>query len=167
MHNHQLLLIRLECEFDEKEGGISLTTDNILHYLGIIEERTMDIISNYQRMTKMSNSEKTNISSYDTAFGKNQPLGMSPGLDALIGAEPVSVNPPRLLDYSSDESGDDGVDSSLKPLHRSDINYSKIASRALTSVGASSRGNRKTINGRRGSLMFQRSSMLSSTREVV
>ncbi|KAL7531649.1 hypothetical protein ACHAXR_004153 [Thalassiosira sp. AJA248-18] len=158
----KLLLIRLDCKFDEEEGGgISITTDNILHYLGIIEERTLEIISNYQRMKEMSDKQPT---IKETSFG-NDLLPM--GLGAFLGAaEPVSVNPPRLLDYSSDESGDEGMDSSLKPLHRSDINYSKIASRAPPP--SMRRGNRKTITGRRGSQIFQgRSSMFSSTREIV
>ena len=119
----QLLLIRLDCKFSENEGGVSLTTDNILHYLGIIEERTIEIVSSYQRMQEMSDNKHA-------TFGKDLSFDMHPGLDSMLGAEPVSVNPPRLLDYSSDESGDDGVDSSLKPLHRSEINYSRIASRA-------------------------------------
>ena len=58
------------------------------------------------------------------------PPEKSIGGGAAIGeaAAPISINVPPLLDYSSDESGDEGVDSSLKPLHRSDINYTKIAS---------------------------------------
>jgi hypothetical protein len=159
----QLLLIRLDCNVDKEEGDISVTTDNILHFLGAIEERTMDIISNYQRVKKMSDSARANSASGGKAFGKVQPLGQC---CALVEAEPVFVNPPRLLDYSSDESGDEGAEASLRPLHRSDINYAKIAARS-SNVGVSSRGNRKTINGRRGSLMFQpggRRSTLSSTR---
>ena len=58
------------------------------------------------------------------------PPEKSTGGGAAIGgaAAPISINAPRLLDYSSDESGDEGVDSSLKPLHRSDMNYTKIVS---------------------------------------
>lgn len=139
-----------------------MTTDNILHYLGIIEERTLEIISNYHRMKEMADKENECKKS---PFANDLPMD----LNAFIGAvEPVSVNPPRLLDYSSDEDeGEDGMDSSLRPLHRSDINYSKIASRASIGTG---RANRKTmVKGRRGSqMMFHpRTSMLSTTREVV
>lgn len=158
-----MVLIRLDCKFDEEEGGLSLTTDNVLHYLGIIEERTMNIMSNYQRMKEMEN-EGANSSSRKPVFGKDVPLGKCPGIDAMMGAEPVSVNPPRLLDYSSDESGDDGADASLRPLHRSEIKYSKIASRA-PSVGTNLRS-RKTISitSKRASQKFP-SRALSSTRE--
>lgn len=130
----------------------------------MIEERTMDIISNYQRSKKMSDDEQAKTPNCVTAFGKVQPLG--PSFGALLDPEPVCVNPPRLLDYSSEESGDEGAEASLRPLHRSDINYAKIAARSLTV--AASRG-RKTINGRTGSQIFPtrgRSSTLASARET-
>lgn len=153
----KLLLIRLDCKFDEEEGGVSLTTDNILRYLGIIEERAMEIISGHHRMKEKAADNNT--------ADETLPLG----LDAFLGAssEPVSVNPPRLLDYSTDdESGDDG--SVVRPQHRASMNYSKIASRA-SSVGTGGRGNRKTmVRGSRRTSLFQggRTSMFS-TREVV
>ncbi len=126
LHSIQLLLIRLNCKFDEE-----LTTDNILHYLGIIEERALEIISNYLRAKEMSNGlDRSNSSSGDILSSEKS-----------TGAAPISVSAPRLLDYSSDESGDEGGESSLKPLHRSDMNYSKIASIIPK---------RKTMNGKRG-----------------
>lgn len=151
----------MDCKFDDEEGGggVSFTTDNILHYLGVIEERTLEIIANYQRIMEVSDKEQ---SKKERVFANNE---LPMGLDAFIGAaEPVSVNPPRLLDYSSDESGDDEArDFSLKPLHRSDINYSTIASRAPPQ--GTGRPKRKTVvRGRRGS-MFQLKP--SSTREIV
>ena len=60
----------------------------------------------------------------------------------------VSMNPPRLLEYSSDESADDidDADSSLpKPVHRQDINYSKLVSRASVV-----KARRTALTGRRG-----------------
>jgi hypothetical protein len=129
----QLLLARLDFKFDDEEGGSTITTDNILHYLGVIEEKASEILSKYQRMTGVSQSKSLES---DTVGNRDQG-----------GAGPISVNPPQLLDCSSDESGDEGGESILKPLHRSDINYSKIAS-ALSK--------RKTISSRRrGSTIFQ------------
>jgi hypothetical protein len=131
----QLLLIRLSCKFDEE-----LTTDNILHYLGIIEERALEIISNYLRTRELSSGDRASCSS-----GGNIPSEKFTGGGVAIGgaAAPISVNAPRLLDYSSDESGDEGVNFSLKPLHRSDMNYTKIASILPK---------KKAIPGRRGSV---------------
>ena len=165
----QMLLIRLDCKFEEEEGGgISLTTDNILHYLGIIEERTLEIISSYERVKKTGNSDhqQTNNSN---SFGKDLPLSTyhGSGLEARpIGGgsteQALMVNPPRLLDYSSDdESADEGGESSLRPLKRAEMNYNKIKERA-TAFGALPK--RRTTT-RRGSTFVSsrgRSSMMIS-----
>ena len=166
----QMLLIRLDCKFEEEEGGgISLTTDNILHYLGIIEERTLEIISSYERVKKTGNSDhqQTNNSN---SFGKDLPLSTTyhgSGLEARpIGGgsteQALMVNPPRLLDYSSDdESADEGGESSLRPLKREEMNYNKIKERA-TAFGALPK--RRTMT-RRGSTFVSsrgRSSMMIS-----
>ena len=146
-----MLLIRLDCKFEEEEGGgVSLTTDNILHYLGIIEERTNEIISKYQNMKKRSNSKEA-----------DEGLGARPIGGTTSGAPRVFV--PRLLDFhSSDDESCDQDTSSLMPVHRSEINYNKIAKRA-SAIGSMPR--RKTM-GRRGSSMFVpnrgRSTMMSS-----
>ncbi|KAL9182288.1 hypothetical protein ACHAXT_012940 [Thalassiosira profunda] len=161
----KLLLIRLDCKFDDGEGGVSLTTDNILHWLGIIEERTLEILSNYQRLPE--SSEDASNSRAGSSFAKNLPLG----LDAFVGAaEKVSVNPPPLLDDTSVESGDEGESRSIVPVHRASINYSKIAGHAGLLP-------RRTVRGRRSSLfqtggsrgMNQRASLFvrPSSRESV
>ena len=147
-----MLLIRLDCKFEEEEGGgVSLTTDNILHYLGVIEERTNEIISKYQNMKKKSNSKEV-----DEGL-RARPIG-----GATSGAPRVFV--PRLLDFhSSDDESCDQDTSSLMPVHRSEINYNKIAKRA-SAIG--SMPNRRKTMGRRGSSMFVpnrgRSTMMSS-----
>ena len=145
-----MLLIRLDCKFEEEEGGgVSLTTDNILHYLGIIEERTNEIISKYQNMKKRSNSKEA-----DEGLGA-RPIGGTTSISRVF--------VPRLLDFhSSDDESCDQDTSSLMPVHRSEINYNKIAKRA-SAIGSMPR--RKTM-GRRGSSMFVpnrgRSTMMSS-----
>jgi hypothetical protein len=131
-----LLLIRLDCQPSEEEGEPSITTDNVLHYLGLVEERAIDIVSNYNRLQALSD----NAHKKRTSFNDNG------------GSRRVSINPPRLLDYSSDENSDDEDDASSclpKPVHRQDMNYSKLASRA-----SMAKPRRKTFTGRRGSLIF-------------
>lgn len=123
----------MDVQFDDEDGGSTITTDNILHYLGIIEEKASGIISKYQRMVNISGSK-----SHGNEIIGIREQGVAP---------PISVNPPQLLDCSSDESGgEEGGESTLKPLYRSDIKYSKIAS---------SLSKRKTISRRRGSTIFQ------------
>jgi hypothetical protein len=107
----------------------------VLHYLGLVEERAIDIVSNYNRLQAMTDSANNKMSFSDQN-----------------GSRRLSINPPRLLDYSSDENSDDGDDASscLRPVHRNDLDYSKLASRASMARQSS----RKTITGRRGSLIF-------------
>ena len=118
----------------------------------------MEIISNYLRTRDVSNGVRANSS-----LGGNIPPEKSTGGGAAIGgaAAPISINAPRLLDYSSDESGDEGGDSSLKPLHRSDMNYTKIASILPK---------KKAISGRRGSIFGlqpkRRSANVSTATEI-
>lgn len=129
-------MIRLDCKVDTQEGEIAVTTENILPYLGIIEEKTIGIISEYLKMKEMRHPDSIDMRlRIRSAFGGNT-------------KSCLQINPPRLVDYSSDESGDDGDEESscLKPLHRENINYAKI----LRSFKG---GNRKTFNGgRRGSI---------------
>lgn len=111
------LMIRLDCKVDSQEGGeIEVSTENILPYLGIIEEKTIGIVSKYLRVREMRHPERSDV----------KLIGNTSGGGGL------HINPPRLMDYSSDESGDDDDDDdgSCVPLHRSSINVSRIASRS-------------------------------------
>ena len=121
---------------DWEEGEISITTDNVLHYLGLVEEKAIGIVSNYTRLEDIRDSAQKN----KMTFSDNNRSSM------------LSINPPRLLDYSSEESADDGDDADsyvLKPVHRQSINYAKIAGRASV---IAAKPKRKTITGRRGSI---------------
>ncbi|EED92009.1 predicted protein, partial [Thalassiosira pseudonana CCMP1335] len=46
----KLLLIRLDCKCNDQDGETSITTDNVLDFLGLIEEKTIEIISKYRKM---------------------------------------------------------------------------------------------------------------------
>lgn len=128
----QLLMMRLDCKVDSQEGEVAVTTENILPYLGIIEEKTIAIISEYLKMREMRHPNRASM------HLRNCVRSTQSGLQ---------INPPRLVDYSSDESGDDGDEESscLKPLHRENINHAKMP-RTI-------KGKRKTFNSRRGSCL--------------
>jgi hypothetical protein len=135
-------MIRLDCKVESQEGEIAVTTENILPYLGIIEEKTIGIISDYLKMKEKRRPDSINMQLTNSGGGNVQ--------------SSLQINPPRLVDYSSDESGDDGDEESscLKPLHRENINHAKIS--------RSFKGKRKTLNvGRRGSL-YRRGSVAFS-----
>eukprot|EP00984_Skeletonema_dohrnii_P031667 scaffold24467_cov108-Skeletonema_dohrnii-CCMP3373.AAC.6 len=132
----KLLMMRLDCKVDSQEGEIAVTTENILPYLGIIEEKTIAIISEYLKMKEMR--QPNNIGMRLMHGGRNT-------------QSCLQINPPRLVDYSSDESGDDGDEESLKPLHRENINHARISK--------TFKGKRKTFNGGRRGSLYRRSTV--------
>eukprot|EP00985_Skeletonema_marinoi_P015018 scaffold7664_cov89-Skeletonema_marinoi.AAC.2 len=132
----KLLMMRLDCKVDSQEGEIAVTTENILPYLGIIEEKTIAIISEYLKMKEMR--QPNNIGMQLMHGGRNT-------------QSCLQINPPRLVDYSSDESGDDGDEESLKPLHRENINHARISK--------TFKGKRKTFNGGRRGSLYRRSTV--------
>lgn len=135
----KLLLIRLDCKCNDQDGETSITTDNVLDFLGLIEEKTIEIISKYRKMKDLSD------------YTEENPAGYTPNGPSFSGAlNLVAINPPRFLDYSSDESAEDGGE--LMPVHRESINYSKVEARA--SMMRRNPSKRKTVNGRRGSMVF-------------
>lgn len=140
-------MIRLDCKIHSHEGEITVTTENILPYLGIIEEKTIGIISKYLKLQEMRQPLSSGLKLIDAdAGGKHAHSGLH-------------INPPKLVDYSSDESGDDDDEQSscLKPLHRENINHMRIQ---RPYIGAPFK--RKTvISGRRGSF-FSHSSLSHS-----
>jgi len=132
----KLLMMRLDCKVDSQEGEIAVTTENILPYLGIIEEKTITIISEYLKMREMRHPNRASMQLRNSVRSTQSCL---------------QINPPRLVDYSSDESGDDGDEESscLKPLHRDSINHAKMPRTV--------KGKRKTFNGGRRGSVFRRS----------
>ena len=105
----------------------------MLHYLGVIEQRTNSILSQYHSFNVRDQSvtyqdsigdfsrgldESSNLAQdknrglntiEDTIPSCSDILGVGPSLP--MGSDPIFVNPPKLADYSSDEgSGDEGGD---------------------------------------------------------
>ena len=84
-------MIRLDCKIHSHEGEITVTTENILPYLGIIEEKTIGIISKYLKLQEMRQPLSSGLKLIDADAG---------GKQAHSG---LHINPPKLVDYSSDE----------------------------------------------------------------
>ena len=129
----------MECTENEN-GEVSVTETNMLYYLGVIEQRTNDILGNYHKVVckknmynsgdvngGIINSENGKISiseQHQTTLSQSQVTILGSGPELPMGGEPLFVNPPRLTDYSSDENSVDeqcdGVNSS-RPLTRDEI----------------------------------------------
>ena len=127
-------MMRLDCEVDSQENEIAVTTENILPFLGLIEEKTIALISEYLMKKEMRFPNRSRMQVV-TEGGRNS-------------QSCLQINPPRLVDYSSDESGDEGDEESscLRPQHRENINHVKITK--------TFKGKRKTSK-RRSSVIFQ------------
>jgi len=137
------MLVRLDCKND-MPGGSSVTDANMLHFLGLIEQRTNEILSMYHKMnTRNDGQSSVSLSATDLIIQKtggqetseedrggpilprSSILGIGPCVP--MGSEPIHVNPPKLADYSSDENsggeegGDVGLSSAPRPLRRDEI----------------------------------------------
>ena len=157
----RLLLIRLDCKLDQEEGSTPLSTDNLIHFLGIIEERAVGIVSSYERL-KEHDSEKEGSGvaspSVRSMFGRPSiPIG------GEVGATAAVVNPPRLLDAeSSDDDEDDESSQPVQPLHRNQLSEQSV--QRISFKGSRRRTTIAGGNGRRGSL-YGRGSLRLSTRD--
>lgn len=88
----------------------------MVHFLGIIEQKTNEILSAYHNYVKSKSTEESNDPGLQTSSEstKHGPVSFRPsilgvGPSAPMGAETLFVNPPKLADYSSDDgSGDEG-----------------------------------------------------------
>lgn len=154
----RLLLIRLDCRLDQEEGGTPLTTDNLIHFLGIIEERAVGIVSSYERLKELDSDVDPGVSpSVRSMFGRPSiPIG------GEVSATTAAVNPPRLIDAeSSDDDDDDETSQPVQPLHRD-----QLSEQSVQRISFKGSRRRTTIagGGRRGSL-YGRGSLRLSARE--
>ena len=104
-------MTRLDCVVDSV-GEVCVNETNMLHYMGMIEERTNDILGNYYRRKAnkgpSGNLEQQGAEGGNEAKMKGAP-GTGPKLQKSNDPMTMNVNPPKLVDYSSDEnSGDEG-----------------------------------------------------------
>ena len=167
----QTLLLKLNCKSDIR-GDISITETNMLYFLGIIEQRTNEILSTYYTLKSLEQS--TLFDGTDDGFDGILPLSEHPaapttrslsmgqhilgiGPTVPMGKEQISVNPPKLSDYSSDDGSVDGDrTSSTRPFTRDEIrSKTEVKAMQLKANGESNKasgGNaqRATMRGRRG-----------------
>jgi len=84
------------------------------YFLGVIEQRTNEILSAYHKIKLQGGTSNEGLS---MPFSKPSILGIGPTVP--MGGEPLSVNPPKLADYSSDDGSSDEKD--LRPLTREEV----------------------------------------------
>ena len=143
-----MLLTRLEMDHETTET-ISITDTNVLQFLGLIEERTNQILTKYQGCfardmkilgrsdpsqfptepaeteNEMSNSfSRINEEKSHDKYVMPSVLGVGPEVP-IGGGDQIHVNPPRLTDYSSDDNSLDEVEGSeslyFRPFTRDEL----------------------------------------------
>ena len=120
---------KLECDssaMSELLTDSSVTEANTMQFLGIIEQRTNEILQMWAAHCRKTGDSGLGRST--DAYG--QPLGLSTpqALVNILGQGPVTpmgqdiiqINPPNLEDYSSDESSDES-DSESRPLTHEEL----------------------------------------------
>lgn len=153
-----MLITRLDCDLgDDVEDELCINETNILHYMGIIEERTDAILSTYytcktkikQEEGKVPETKKPGNSSQN-----NQKQQKS--------SDPIAVNPPKVIDYSSDENSGDEVDTS-RPL-----SIKELKAKTISRINQPRKKNDPVplINRRRSSVLSRRRGSLLTTQTL-
>lgn len=116
----KILLTRLDFH-DDSTSDVQVNEGNMLHYLGIIEMRTNEILYSFKQQIVEKNAPPSAID--EITIQQHTTDGDNFQSEIFLGSGPAqpmtgvsfNVNPPRLNDYSSDEeaSGDDGDGTSL------------------------------------------------------
>ena len=143
-----MLLTRLEMDHEMTET-VSITDTNVLQFLGLIEERTNEILSKYQGCfardikilgqcgvsqlpSEIAEAENEISNSFSGINQENSNekylmpsvLGVGPEVP-IGGGDQIYVNPPRLTDYSSDDNSLDEVEGSesvyFRPFTRDEL----------------------------------------------
>ena len=156
-------MTRLDCDVDN-DSELCINETNMLHYMGIIEEKTNTILDNYYRCKTREISRKT-VETDSEKFNINQPVENAPANSQKQQkhSDTISVNPPKVLDYSSDEHSGDEVDCS-RPL-----SIGEIKARALSRVNQPRKKQEPIplVSRRRSSILTRRRGSLLATQAVV
>ncbi|KDO30824.1 hypothetical protein SPRG_04725 [Saprolegnia parasitica CBS 223.65] len=107
--------------------GENIVTDvNMMQYLGMVEQRTNEILQQYAHFQKSRAAGLDLVENPVLGHGLSSHqlhavLGIGPPMP--MGGEPLQINPPNLEDYSSDEDEmvDHGVSDGMHPLTRDEL----------------------------------------------
>ena len=167
-----MMINRIDC-VDDSIGETSVNEANMLHFLGLIEEKTNEILNNFyvanahhhrlEQHKRDQNSICDDSSSLEDDDEEEEDqntqlqcvLGVGPKLP--MGSDSMTINPPKLLDYSSDENSvDDNNDTGgCRPL-----TIDEVKSKMITRIGQKrNKGNgahKNHLGGRRGSILQRR-----------
>ena len=102
----------------------SVTEANMLQFLGIIEQRTNEILAVYHNIKA---KERQRYAEKDSTKGAATPNVLGIGPTIPMGQDLIHINPPKLEEFSSDEEGSDAEDEGTKPLTRDELKTKTFA----------------------------------------
>lgn len=123
----QSIFNKIECNSSAMADMLSDTTvteANIMQFLGMIEQRTNEILQQYASMKRVQELSKGNLAGQEVDVRTSTPnlmvniLGIGPATP--MGGEQLQINPPNLEDYSSEDESDDSEDQS-RPYTRDEL----------------------------------------------
>ncbi|ETP04356.1 hypothetical protein F441_18828 [Phytophthora nicotianae CJ01A1] len=170
----QSLFTKIGCNAQamvEMLGDSVVTEANMMAYLGVIEQKTNEILHQYAAVVTKQQADaqknKTTSDAYDresqftaaavgAAGGTNGAVAtlhsiLGVGPIAPMGQEPLQINPPNLDDYSSEdeESGDN--EDAMHPLTRDELKVRTLKGmRRLNHANGPQPGIGNNINAKRG-----------------
>jgi coiled-coil domain-containing protein 63/114 len=121
-------------------GDAVVTEANLMQYLGVIEQRTNDVLHQYatvvlQQQPKLTNKRVGDVLDQEAAGttnhtkDKESTTGATSALHSVLGMGPLTpmgqeqlqINPPNLEDYSSEDDDDGDNDDAMHPLTRDEL----------------------------------------------
>lgn len=163
----KMMITRLDCNGDNT-GDLSVNEANMLQFLGVIEEHTNQVLNDYYLIRVHENIERGRSNESDSSLEPVETklqcvLGVGPKMP--MAADSMNVNPPKLLDYSSDENSTEDNDVGTRPLKLDEVK-SKISNRINQQRRKGPNTDSQT-NGRRGSIFSRRRSLLAANAATI
>jgi len=148
----QNILIKFKYKEDVNES--QPTVANLLYHLGVIEEKSNGILARFHQITS---NQRINETMDDSCLSSTTNfLGAGPTLS--MQKEVISVNPPKINDYSSDEDSIDENEAAIKPLTLSELQQRtearmreknmKANEDSVTTINSGKSANRKVCSRR-------------------
>jgi chromosome segregation ATPase len=141
------MFTRIECDPGpvlSSKAPATVTEANILHYLGLIEQRCNSILQQYTAIQQREKGRQASRLDQDDDLGPgthviHSVLGTGPTVP--MGQDLIHVNPPKLDDYSDEEGSDDEGD--FRPFSKDELKAKALNRMSRKGQGASGRKSKK------------------------
>lgn len=138
----QSIIDKIELDEDEAFTDINVSESNIVHYLGVIEQRTNVLLEQYAE-AKLYLLNATAASAGDGSPSKASVSVLGTGPKVPMGHDLLQVNPPKFDDYHSDDEDED-EDDETRPFTREELKARTLNRLQRRGMGVSKSPKKKT-----------------------